>query len=170
MKKDEIQSLYQYNSWANARIMNATANLSHEQFLAPTSFSYGGLRGTLVHTLFAEWIWRRRWESHSPTEWLMPEDFPNFETLRERWNTEESNLMAFVESVDEGILNSTIHYRTTGGKSRQNRLWHLMVHLVNHGTQHRSEAAVMLTDCGHSPGDIDFIVYLREKELLVSSQ
>ena len=166
MKKEEILTLYQYNSWANARILNAASNLNHEQFLASTPFSYDGLRGTLVHTLFAEWIWRRRWEGHSPTEWLMPEDFPTFESLRERWNTEESNLMIFVESVNEKKLGSTIHYRTTGGNQRQNTLWHLMLHLVNHGTQHRSEAAAMLTDCGHSPGDIDLIVYLREKELL----
>ena len=162
MKKDEILTLYQYNSWVNARILNAVANLTHEQFLASTSFSYGGLRGTLVHTLFAEWIWRRRWEGHSPTEWLMPEDFPTFESLREHWNTEESHLMVFVENVNEEKLGSTIHYHTTGGKSRQNKLWHLMVHLVNHGTQHRSEVAAMLTDFGHSPGDIDLIVYLRE--------
>jgi uncharacterized damage-inducible protein DinB len=92
----------------------------------------------------------------------MPEDFQTFKFLRERWNTEESNLMVFVESITEKMLDSTIHYRTTGGKQRQNILWYLMVHLVNHGTQHRSEAAAMLTDFGYSPGDIDFIVFLRE--------
>jgi len=162
MKKDEILTLYQYNAWANTRILNATSTVNHEQFLAPTSFSYGSLRATLVHTLFAEWIWRRRWEGYSPTEWLMPEDFSTFEELQDRWNTETSNLMAFVQSVNEDKLNSAIHYRTTNGKQRQNTLWHLMVHLVNHGTQHRSEAAAMLTDFGHSPGDIDMIVFLRE--------
>jgi len=162
MKKDEILTLYQYNAWANTRILNATSTVNHEQFLASTSFSYGSLRATLVHTLFAEWIWRRRWEGHSPTEWLMPEDFSTFEELQDRWNTETSNLMAFVQSVNEDKLNSAIHYRTTKGKQRQNTLWHLMVHLVNHGTQHRSEAAAMLTDFGHSPGDIDMIVFLRE--------
>jgi uncharacterized damage-inducible protein DinB len=162
MKKDEILTLYQYNAWANTRILNATSAVNHEQFLASTSFSFGSLRATLVHTLFAEWIWRRRWEGHSPTEWLMPEDFSTFEELQDRWNTETSNLMAFVESVNEDKLNSAIHYHTTSGKQRQNTLWHLMVHLVNHGTQHRSEAAAMLTDFGHSPGDIDMIVFLRE--------
>jgi uncharacterized damage-inducible protein DinB len=112
--------------------------------------------------LFAEWIWRRRWEGHSPTEWLTPEDFPNFETIYEYWKTEEIELMAFVENVSEDMLKSIIHYQTMGGKPYQNTLWHLMVHLVNHGTQHRSEAAAMLTDFGHSPGDIDMIVFFRE--------
>jgi len=162
MKKDEILLLYRYNTWANARILNAASNLTLEQFLAPASFSYGGLRGTLVHILFAEWIWRRRWEGHSPTEWLMPEDFQDFDALKSRWAKEEKALIAFVEDVSESALDSTIHYQRTEGQERENILWHLMVHLVNHGTQHRSEAAAMLTDFGHSPGDIDFIIFLRE--------
>ena len=162
MKSDEILILYRYNAWANARILNAVSQVSAEQFLAPASFSYGSLRETLVHILFAEWIWRRRWEGHSPTEWKTPKDFPTFEALQTHWNVEEKALMSFVENVSEAMLNNTIQYTTMGGKPYQNTLWHLMVHLVNHGTQHRSEAAAMLTDFSHSPGDIDFIVYLRE--------
>ena len=162
MKKSEILTLYQYNTWANARILNAASNVTPEQFLAPAPFSHGDLRGTLVHTLFAEWIWRRRWEGHSPTEWLTPEDFPALDTLRSRWTIEEQVLMAFVENISEPDLDSTIRFSRMGGEPRENTLWHLMVHLVNHGTQHRSEAAAMLTEFGYSPGDIDFIIYLRE--------
>ena len=162
MKKSEILTLYQYNAWANARILNTASQVTAEQFLAPASYSHGGLRGTLVHVLFAEWIWRVRWAGISPTEGLMPEDFPTFEALRSRWTTEEKALMAFVENINEQKLDSVVQYSRTGGEPRKNILWHLMLHLVNHGTQHRSEVAIMLTDFGHSPGDIDFITYLRE--------
>jgi uncharacterized damage-inducible protein DinB len=40
-------------------------------------------------------------------------------------------------------------------------LWQMIMHVANHGTQHRSEVAAMLTSYGHSPGDLDFSEYLR---------
>ena len=163
MNKNDIQLLYSYNTWANARILRAASSITTEQFLATASFPHGGLRGTLTHALFAEWLWRKRWEGESPTEWIHPEDFADFNSLRIRWNAEEKKLMEFVGQVSEASLQATFDYKTTKGEPRQNILWQCMAHVVNHGTQHRSEAAAMLTDFGCSPGDLDLIVYLREK-------
>lgn len=162
MNKQDITLLYKYNQWANAKILNAAAHVTSEQFLASASFPHGGLRGTLVHALFAEWIWRHRWEGTSPVVRLQPDDFPTFESLRARWEEEEKLLMAFVESVTDERLNSRFFYTTTTGTPRENILRHMMVHLVNHGTQHRAEAAALLTDFGHSPGDVDFVYFLNE--------
>jgi uncharacterized damage-inducible protein DinB len=163
MKKDEILTLYRYNSWANARILKAAANLTPEQFLAPAPFSHGGLRATLLHILTAEWIWRNRWAGHSPSELLSADEFPTFEMLRRRWQTEETLLLTFVGNVSEEALDRSVHYTTTSGKPCENVLWQLMLHLVNHGTQHRSEAAILLTEYGYSPGDLDLIVFLRDE-------
>ena len=164
MNKQDIQVLYKYNIWANTRILEAAANVTEEQFLAPASFPHGGLRSTLTHTLFAEWIWRMRWQGESPTVRMRPEDFSTFDSLRARWLEEEKNLNSFVDSLTDGKLNASLQYKTTRGVEMENILWHIMMHLVNHGTQHRSEAAAMLTEFNHSPGDIDLIMFLREKK------
>jgi uncharacterized damage-inducible protein DinB len=160
MNKQDIILLYQYNQWANAKILNAAANVITEQFLAPASFPHGGLRGTLVHALSAEWIWRTRWEGTSPTHVLKPEEFPDFPSLRARWVEEEMRLMNFVNGISDKRLNNTFDYKNTSGKPFTRVLWQAMAHVVNHGTQHRTEAAAILTDLGHSPGDIDLIFFV----------
>jgi uncharacterized damage-inducible protein DinB len=164
MNKQDILLLYKYNQWTNKKILDAVAKVTQEQFLAPAPFPHGGLRGTLVHALFAEWIWRNRWEGTSPTVRLKPDDFPTFEALRARWAEEEKLLMAFVENVTEERLNNKFSYRATDGTPHKRVLWQAMAHLVNHGTQHKTEAAAMLTDLGQSPGDIDMILYLIENQ------
>ena len=163
MNKQDILTLYKYNQWANARILNAAANVSQEQFHADASYPHGGLRGTLTHTLFAEWIWRTRWEGTSPTSRIKADEFPTFESLRTRWWEEEKLLMAFVESLTDEKLNQVIHYRNTKGVAMEQILWKMMAHVVNHGTQHRAEAAALLTDFGCSPGDVDMIYFLMEE-------
>ena len=164
MNKNDLQLLYLYNSWANARILSTAGNLSQEQFLATASFPHGGLRSTLTHVLFAEWLWRRRWEGESPTSWIKPEEFPEFRSLQTRWQIEAQKLLAFVEDVREEALHATFDYKTTAGEPKRDVLWQVMAHVVNHGTQHRSEAAALLTDFGHSPGDLDLIMYLRQMQ------
>ena len=164
MNKQDILTLYRYNQWTTAKILNCTAHVTQEQFLAPASFPHGGLRSTLVHALFAEWIWRNRWEGTSPTLRFKPEDFPTFEALRTRWMEEEAKLMAFVDGLTDERLNNKFGYLDTKGNPHERVLWQAMMHVVNHGTQHKTEAAAMLTELGHSPGDIDLIYYLIEKE------
>lgn len=162
MNKQDIQLLYKYNTWANARILDAASMVTEEQFLAPASYPHGGLRSTLTHTLFAEWIWRIRWQSESPTNRLSPEDFATFDSLQARWLQEEKALGIFVDSLTDEKLNAAFQYKTTDGDVMENILWQAMAHVINHGTQHRSEAAAMLTEFNHSPGDIDLIMFLRK--------
>lgn len=162
MNKQDILTLYKYNQWANHKILNAAANISLEQFLADATYPHGGLRGTLVHALFAEWIWRNRWEGNSPTFRIKPDEFPTFQALRERWLAEEKRLMDFVESVTDEQLNCPFQYKNTKGVPLEHILWKAMVHVVNHGSQHRAEAAALLTDFGCSPGDVDMIYFFDE--------
>jgi uncharacterized damage-inducible protein DinB len=165
LNKQDVQLLYEYNRWANAQILNAASKATLEQYLAPASFPHGGLRGTLTHLMFAEWIWRRRLEGASPTSQFKPEDFPTVESLHRRWQTEETEWANYISSVSDDQLHAILKYRSLNGEFKENILWQAIMHVVNHGTQHRSEAAALLTDMGHSPGDIDLIVFLRIQQV-----
>ena len=162
MNKQAIRVLFQYNAWSTIKILNAAYNVTQEEFLAPAPFPHGSLRGTLVHALFGEWIWRMRWEGTPCASKWKPENFPTFDLLRARWAEETPRLMDFVANVTEERLYSNLKYVSTEGFPHERVLWETMAHLVNHGTQHKTEAAAILTEMGHSPGDIDLIVYLNE--------
>ena len=164
MDKQTFLVLYRYNAWSNARILDAASRLTQEQFLASAPFPHGSLRGTLVHALSGEWIWRRRWEGTPQNPILKPEDFPTLESLRARWDDEETKLMPFVADFTDERLSGRIEYISTEGLPHERALWECMAHLVNHGTQHKTEAAAILTGLGRSPGDLDLIVYLNETD------
>lgn len=163
MKLADIQLLYNYNYWASAKILMAATNVTQEEFLAPVSFPNGSLRGILVHIVAAEWIWRMRIDEGTyPSSLLVPEDFSNFLVVLERFQEEEANMRGYLARLSDKAINESVTYRHTSGAEHTQVLWQILTHLVMHGMQHRAEAAAALTDLGHSPGDIDLIVYLRE--------
>ena len=162
MHASDLITLYDYNYWASQRILHATAKLTSEQFLAATPMSWGSVRDVLTHALGAEWIWRLRCqEGQAPTSLPSPADFPTYDALVARWQAEEQAMRAYVATLTDAQVNGPLAYKTTSGKPYEAILWQILVHVVNHGTQHRAEVAHVLTGLGHSPGDIDFIVYLR---------
>ncbi len=166
MQIDDLKLFFEYNRWANRRIREAAQKVTPEEYTAPAPLSHKSLRGALVHVLSAEWIWRKRaQEGISPPAMLSPEAYPTFKSLREAWEDEDRTMQLYLDGLDEDDINRRVSYTNTRGETYTNILWHLLVHVVNHGTQFRSEAAVRLTQLGHSPGDLDFIAFLREKKI-----
>ncbi len=164
MNKNEILFLYAYNYWANARVLSAAARVTPEQFVAPANLSHHSLQGTLVHALGAEVVWRMRCqEGISPPAVLSAPDFPTLAALVSRWHEEEQAMRTFLASLTDDRLQQPVRYQTTKGVPREDVLWPLLVHLVNHGTQTRAEAAIALTAYGQSPGDLDMILFIRDR-------
>jgi uncharacterized damage-inducible protein DinB len=163
MNKQDIALLYEYNYWANARIMQAAARVNPQQFLAPTSHSFGSLRDTLVHVMDAEWSWRELLQNNAFGPELDQAAFPDFESLRTRWDENEMAMRDYLDSLGDDDLGRVVRYPVKElNLVRERVLWHCLVHVVNHGTQHRSEAAAILTGYEQSPGDIDFTIYLND--------
>ncbi len=159
-----VRTLYRYNEWANARIVAATGRLSPEQLSAPGDTGHGSVHETLVHIMAAQWIWLARWNGTSPASMPSAAEFPDLTSLRRRWEQIESDTRRFVTTQTEEDLNRVVAYRNTRGERWTYPLWQQVVHQVNHATQHRSEIAATLTRFGHSPGDLDLLVFVDESE------
>ncbi len=174
MKIDEIKLMYDYNDWADARILAACARVSPAQYAAPTSLGTGreGLRATMIHMLDNMWQWRITLQgyykealadeaAYDATE-LHEDAFPTFAALRERWMTEQRELWAYINTLTEDTLNSKIRY-VIPGAVREHVVWHILLDVILHAMQHRSEAAALMTMYGQSPGDYDFTLFLNER-------
>lgn len=159
----DILTLYDYNSWANRQILAASARLSPEQFVDATAHSFGSLRGTLVHTLDSERAWRMLCQHSSLAGFRELEEsaFPIVAVLTEHWHEEEQAMRDYLALLTDADLDGYVRYTTPEGDRRERVLWHCLIHSINHGTQHRSEAAVMLTNYGCSPGGLDLTFFLN---------
>ncbi len=172
MKIDEIKLLCEYNDWADARMLAACARVSPEQYAAPASYGRGGLRATMVHILDNLWQQRITLQgyyrqpladeaAYDATE-LHEDAFPTLDVLQERWLLEQQAMRAYLDTLTEKTLNGTIRYVIPGAQ-RERVVWHVLLDLILHATQHRSEVAALLTGYGRSPGDFDFLMFMNER-------
>jgi uncharacterized damage-inducible protein DinB len=162
VKKVEILTLLDYSSWATGRVLDVAATISAEQFAANPNRHLSSLREMLVHMLSAEQLWRTRMETGVSSATLAATDFPDVDTLRQQWQREDRAMRAYLSTLEDDALGGSFRYRrSTGELSDPLTRWHTLLHLVNHSTQHRSEAAMLLTAFGRSPGDLDFGWFLH---------
>jgi uncharacterized damage-inducible protein DinB len=172
MKIDEIKLMHEYNDWADARILAACARVREVQYAAPTSYGHGSLRATMVHIL--DNIWQQRITlqgyyqkplaneaAYDATE-LHEDTFPTLDVLHERWMIEQREMRAYLDTLTEETLNDTIRY-VIPAAIRERVVWHVLLDVIIHATQHRSEAATLLTGYGQSPGEFDFTMFMNER-------
>ncbi len=154
MRQSEVVFLFDYDRWATDQVLDACLELTDDAWSAESVIGERGIGGILVHALGVRERWRSGFEGRRPTLALRENDpLLAIDELRAAWEVEWAAMRAFVAGIDEDRLDSTY----AGAP-----LWQAMVQLVNHGTQHRSEAAVILTAAGASPGDLDIVRYSFE--------
>lgn len=164
MNVQDIRDMYDYNYWANRRLLAMAEKVTPEQFIAPSSHSFSSLQGILIHTLDAEWQWRLVLQGQGFQPELQAADFPTVGAIQQRWQEEERAMRDYLDGLRDEDLSGIVSYRSDAGVLRERLLWHCLFHVVNHGMQHRSEAAALLTSYGQSPSDIDFTVFLNERK------
>lgn len=153
MRADDIRFLYAYDRWATQRVLDALDDIGPAIWGQSGVVGERGLGSILVHQLGAEQRWRNAFQGSAERPRLEDEPLPSVTDLRRKWDEEWMILDAWLPTVTDALLEHV---------EEGVPVWQMMVHVMNHGTQHRSEAAALLTAEGRSPGELDLIDYAEK--------
>jgi uncharacterized damage-inducible protein DinB len=151
-----IASLYEYGEWANERLLAVAAKLTDAERRRRWSQGYQSIHETFVHLLGADLRWFARWQDAPLPPILTADDVPSLDAIRERWAPLVAERRTYLAGLRAEDLHHVIRGRFADGQTYELPRWQGILQCANHGTQHRSEVAAMLTDAGHSPGDLDY--------------
>ncbi len=155
MLADEIRYLFAYDRWATQRVLAVLDGIEREAWSGPARDEERGIGAILVHQLGAAQRWRTGFQTQGAGEGPHPEaePLPTIDELRARWDEEWATVDAWLPTMTDDF--PAIVFDGVP-------VWVMLLHVINHGTQHRSEAAALLTALGHSPGELDLINYADE--------
>jgi len=98
-----LPDFFQYNLWANLRLLDACTHLSDEHLNATTKGTFGSVRESLMHLFAAEEGYVGALTGTSPTPRLEELiTFPGFDELQRRAKRSGEALITFAEQVDQG--------------------------------------------------------------------
>jgi len=147
-----LPDFFKYNLWANLRLLDACAQLSDAQLDATTRGTFGSVRETLMHIFASEEGYARHWHftGASPTPRLKElTTFPGCDELRRRAEKSGKELIAVAE---QGELNQIL-YLDEG--TYEAPVIVVLIQAINHGIDHRSQIATLLSQQDIMPPDLD---------------
>jgi uncharacterized damage-inducible protein DinB len=160
--KTMLVSMVEYHRQANERLLDQAAELSDAALDQPIDGSGGrSIRETIRHAADTDHRWRCFVETHFPV-WEEHDPANDSAPLRDlaAFQSEETALLAaWLERQSEPELMQEIEVTWQGETSRISP-WHGLLQMLLHAQQHRAELALALTLHGHSPNDLDYIIYV----------
>jgi uncharacterized damage-inducible protein DinB len=159
-----LRTLFGYSIWARDQLLPLIEGLGEEERKKGDSKGvYGSIHDTLAHMAQSEWLWIERCKGESPLRLPKGEDFPTLSSLIDWWNEIHAQSMLLINGLPEFYLDEEITYLAPDGVRRTRKVWHMLLQVPNHQTEHRSQIASMLGAMGLEVPPTDLVVYLSRK-------
>ncbi len=159
---DMLVELLNHNTMMNDRLLDACGSLSEDQLTTTVEGTYGSIGATLVHVAGGQNSYAARFFGTERPERLREDPFPGFDRLAAEFNrgnalleqaAAESDTDVYIELVDDDPVQTW----------RMNRSL-LLLQAINHGTEHRSQIATILTQLGIDAPEMDGWTYFIDAD------
>lgn len=153
-----FRHFYDYHFTENRNIWNYVTQLSPEQFTQPVPYSHGSARDQIFHLINVDNVWFSDLRGVTLPESPDPAKFPDFESIRAYWDSVEQNMRDYLAQLQDDMLPST----PLTGEDKDLRIWQVLLHVVNHGTDHRAQLLRSLNDLGIQTTSQDYIFFVYD--------
>ncbi|MCB0110149.1 MAG: DinB family protein [Caldilineaceae bacterium] len=161
MTINHIQRLYDYNDWAWQQVFPSLAQLDDATYKLDRGFFWGSLHSLMVHSMSAEYIWTQRIMGTSPRAMLDPADYATFPVVQAQWTEIDGKLRQLVATLADQDLERPIAYTDRSGQPFSTQLGDILLHVVNHATEHRSQMTPVLFALNVATPPLDYIFFTR---------
>jgi uncharacterized damage-inducible protein DinB len=136
------------------------APLSQEQFTQEADYSHGSVRNQIVHLLSVDDVWFSELRDVEPLEPLPPADLDDRQIIRAYWDSVEQRMREYLAQLrDDMLFEKPIKEPE---EDRDLMVWQVLLHVVNHGTDHRAQLLRLLNDLGVETTSQDYIFYVYD--------
>lgn len=156
-----LTSLFDHNRWANLSLLETCRVLSGEQLGAVSAGAYGPIRDTLLHLAAAEERYVAIFTGRQRDDPVREGAFPGFEVLAARLAESGEALTRLASKVNAGDLLQG----SARGRPQPLRAGVVLVQIINHATEHRTNVTTILSQLGVEYPRVDgwaYGEYLRE--------
>ena len=164
MNADAFRHFYNYHFAENRKVWEHVAALTFEQFTQKADYSRGSIREQLVHLVDVEDVWISELRGAQPSDPL-PEttEVDDRDAIRSLWDAVEQNTRAYLTSLqDDQLFSKPI---TDPEEDKDLIVWQVLLHIVNHATDHRAQLLRALHDLGVDTKSQDYIFYVYNNQL-----
>lgn len=156
MNTNAFRHFYEYHFTENHKLWdNYVTQLSQEQFTQDADYSHGAVRDQIIHLISVDDTWFSDLRGVALPEPLNPADFPDLESIRAYWDDVEKNMRDYLADLRDDMLS----IKPLGGDDKDLLLWQILLHVVNHGTDHRAQLLRSLNDLGVETTSQDYIFF-----------
>ena len=131
-----------------------------EQFVQDVPYSLGSIRNQILHLMHVDEVWFRELSNLEPPEPYQPTAFDDREAIGRHWVRIEQEMRAYLGILQDEMLN-TAPIREPE-EDRELKVWQVLFHVLNHGTDHRAQILRLLHDLGVETTSQDYIFYAYE--------
>lgn len=164
MNADSIRILLDYNYGAHRQLWNGILSLSDEQFTHDIDYSIGSVRNHMVHLINVDGRWLARLQNAPLPERLIETEFSTRDSVLQKWKAVEAAVLAYGDQLQDDELAEIVHYDMPHrGGEKQDPRWQILVHMVNHGTDHRAQVLPILYRMGAPTFEQDLMIYYWNK-------